>query len=194
MALQSIISRGGGGGTNTTAPRNYQQDLESILPGISGTLGQQLGNINNLISGTESPAITQNMNAYWGANSGLAPGSEFLRNRAVDLFGERSAQRQAQGGQDLLGLLGGVSAPLAGYRGQDVQRELGLGGLELGQGELGQRKYEFGKTFPESQRQFDITSGNQMNQFQQDLDLRKMLGVGNLNLSTLQSYLQYLSP
>lgn len=194
MALQSIISRGGGGVTNTTAPRNYQQDLESILPGISGTLGQQLGNINNLISGTESPAITQNMNAYWGANSGLAPGSEFLRNRAVDLFGERSAQRQAQGGQDLLGLLGGVSAPLSSYRGQDVQRELGLGGLALGQGELGQRQYEFGKTFPESQRQFDITSGNQMNQFQQDLDLRKMLGVGNLNLSTLQSYLQYLSP
>lgn len=188
--------------TNTSGSM-YANDLESILPGITATMGSQLGNVQNLIAGTESPAITQNMNAYWGANSGLAPGSEFLRNRAVDLYGTRSATRQAQGGQDLLNLLSGVSAPITAYRGQTIGAQTAQEGYRsaesINASRLAQQAHEFDLTFPESQREFDLGLANRQGEFRgtqqfnyADLAMRQMLGIGNLNLNTLQSYLQYL--
>lgn len=115
---------------------NLMSDLQNIVPGLKDLLGQGASVIGNRLSGTESPAISQNINAQWGAGAGLAPGSEFLRNRNVDLFGARSEARQSAGLNDLLGLLGGVAGPSAAYRGQDIERELGLGGLNLQFGQL----------------------------------------------------------
>lgn len=107
-------------------PKSLMSDLESTVPGLSELLGTGSGVIKNRLSGTESPAIAQNMNAMWGAGAGLAPGTEFLRNRGVDLFGQRAEARQSQGLQDLLGMLGGITQPLGQYRGQNIERELGL--------------------------------------------------------------------
>lgn len=114
---------------------NLMGDLENIVPGLKDLLGKGAGVIGNQLTGTESPAIAQNMNAMWGAGAGLAPGSEFLRNRGVDLFGQRSEARQQAGLQGLLGLLGGVAGPAAAFRGQDIERELGLGNLNFNIGE-----------------------------------------------------------
>lgn len=179
------------GGTQTPElPRNtLMQDLEGVLPGIGGVLQSGLGNTSDLLSGVESPAVTQTMNAYWGGGSGLAPGSEFLRNRAVDLYGMRSAGRKQQGMQDLLGLLGGISGPTAAYRGQDIQAALGQGNLDLGRSELSQRGSQFNQTLGENRRQFDLQHG--LNQA--DQALRSTLGIGNMNNQTLQSYLSFLS-
>ncbi len=110
---------------------NLLGDLENIVPGLSDLLGTGAGVIKNRLAGTENPAISQNLNAQWGAGAGLAPGSEFLRNRGADLFGARSEARQTAGLQDLLGLLGGVAGPSAAYRGQDIERELGTGSLSI---------------------------------------------------------------
>ncbi len=110
-------------------------DLENIVPGLKDLLGTGTGVIGNRLAGTESPAIAQNMNAMWGAGAGLAPGSEFLRNRGIDLFGERAEARQTAGLNDLLGLLGGVSGPLGQYRGQDIERELGFANIDQRQRE-----------------------------------------------------------
>lgn len=127
---------------------NLMGDLENIVPGLKDLLGKGAGVIGNQLTGTESPAIAQNMNAQWGAGAGLAPGSEFLRNRGVDLFGQRSEARQQAGLQGLLGLLGGVAGPSAAYRGQDIERELGLGSLGL-QFTESDRDYELRKALAE---------------------------------------------
>jgi hypothetical protein len=173
---------------------DYSQDLEKFLPGIGNTLGGDLNNINDLVRGVESPAITQNMNAVWGQNSGMGQGSDFLRNRAVDLYGQRGAQRQQAGHEDLLSLLSGASAGLSSYRGQDINRELGLGNIALGQQGLDQRQYEFGQTFPWEKEKYYDQANRESGKFQQDLDLRKLLGKGQLNQNSLNSYLNFLSP
>lgn len=97
-----------------TAPRKFATGI----PGFDELSQIASGNIRNLLAGTESPDITRNINATWGAGSGLAPGSEFLKNRAVDLYGRRSEARKSQGMKDLLSTLGTYSGTVVATPGQ----------------------------------------------------------------------------
>lgn len=131
----------GGGAGSTASPvttQNVMQQLNQLIPGLSPAIGGAMSNINNLISGTESPAVTRNMNAYFGAGTGLGSGSEYLNNRAIDLYGQRSNQRQQLGLQNLSSLLSGVTQPFSSVanlgvtqRGQDIEQLLGSRGLDI---------------------------------------------------------------
>lgn len=84
------------------------QTYNTGIPGFDVLSQAASQNVSDLLRGVESPAITQNMNAMWGAGAGV-PGSEFLRNRAVDLYGQRSQARKQQGLSDLLNMMQGYS-------------------------------------------------------------------------------------
>lgn len=82
--------------------------FDTGIPGFDILSNAASQNISDLLSGTESPAITQNMNAQWGVGAGV-PGTDFLKGRAIDLYGQRSQARKEQGLQDLLNTLQGYS-------------------------------------------------------------------------------------
>ena len=88
---------------------NPNQQFNTGIPNFDNLSQTASGNVGNLLAGTESPDITRNIMAQWGGGAGLAPGSEFARNRSADLYGERSAARKEQGLKDLLGMLQGYS-------------------------------------------------------------------------------------
>lgn len=93
------------------------------IPGFDELSGIASGNVRNLLEGTEDPSITRNLNAAFGAGSGLAPGSEFLNNRAIDLYGQRGAARKQQGFNDLLSMLGTYSGTVTATPGQVLGNE-----------------------------------------------------------------------
>jgi len=107
--------------TQTTLPGLPDASARKFATGIPGfdeLSGMASGNVKNLLAGTEDPGITRNMNAEWGAASGMAPGSEYLNNRAIDLYGQRGAARKQQGFQDLLAMLQGYSGTVVASPGQ----------------------------------------------------------------------------
>ena len=186
--------------SSTTAPANRK--FETGIPGFDMLSQSASSNISDLLKGVESPAITQNMNAQWGVGAGV-PGTDFLRGRATDLYGQRAAGRQQQGLGNLLSMLQGYSGTAVArpgdimgqetaYRGQDTQANIAANQLaqqasQFGQG-LNWDKEQFGQTFPESQRQFDTSTylQNELGQGQ--------LGLGRDRLAQdyLNSYLSFL--
>lgn len=83
--------------------------LASLMGGLSPALETATANTANNLAGNLSPSLTRTANALYGANSGLGPGSEFLRNRGFDLYRKASTGLQQQGMQDIMGLLSGIS-------------------------------------------------------------------------------------
>jgi len=108
--------------------------FDTGIPGFDMLSQSASSNISDLLKGTESPGITQNMNAQWGVEAGV-PGTDFLRGRATDLYGQRAAGRQQQGLGNLLSMLQGYSGTAVArpgdimgqqtsYRGQDTQKAI----------------------------------------------------------------------
>lgn len=126
--------------TGSAASRRFATGI----PGEEELYQAASGNTRDLLMGEESPDITRNINAAWGAGSGLAPGSEFLQNRAVDLYGERAQSRKAQGMKDLLSMMGTFSGTVTATPGQVLGDESAQRSFTLDQ-----------QRFAEQQRQFN---------------------------------------
>ncbi len=116
---------GAGAPTLPGLPDAGNRTFATGIPGFDELSQTASGNVQNLLSGTEDPSITRNLNASFGASSGLAPGSEFLNNRAIDLYGQRGEARKQQGFQDLLAMLGGYSGTVTATPGQVLGDEAG---------------------------------------------------------------------
>lgn len=130
----SIPGLGVYSGTPATNPTpgtsNIRDILNSAIPGFSKLLGSASGNIDDLLSGDASPSVARRANAYFGASSGM-PGSEFVRNRGFDLYGQQGDARKQQGLHDLLSLLSGAAGnlfPTVGEQqsGNQFQQDLGF--------------------------------------------------------------------
>lgn len=101
-------------------------EMETMLPGVGAASNSAMQWVQNLLKGGPSMSDTRNENAYWGANSGLAPGSEFLTGRGADLYRKKSDQYKQTGITDLLSMLQGVSGPYNTMRGQNITQQLGM--------------------------------------------------------------------
>jgi hypothetical protein len=138
-----------------TAGREYPMfNLPGKTPGIGGSVSAMgvpgfnrlsstaTGNIQNLLSGVPSAAPTQRANAYFGASSGM-PGSDFVRNRGFDLYGEKSEDYKQRGLQDFLSLLQGYSGTVMPTAGQQLETQ------------------QFNANLGNRQREFDVNQANQ---------------------------------
>lgn len=141
--------------TPVTPPANAGGDfINSLLPGISGLTNSAMGNIQNLLSGLPSVSATRQENAYFGAGSGM-PGSDFVRNRGYDLYGQKSAANRETGLQDLLQTIGAYSQPTLQAQGQANQVN------------------QFGQNLAQQGSQFNQSLANNQNQFSQDQSLQQ---------------------
>lgn len=119
------------GASNSVSP--VMQQMQALLSGLSGPLNTTIGNANSDLQGNLSPSLVRSANAMFGAGSGIAPGSEFLRNRGFDLYSRGSNALKQQGQQSILGLLSGISGaynPLANIQSQESQLGQQLGSQE----------------------------------------------------------------
>jgi hypothetical protein len=149
------------------APTQQPQTMQQLLPQLNSMLNTASGNINNLLSGVPSPAVTRSANASFGAATGMPAttgGGSFIGNRAYDLYGQQAMQNQQTGLSDLLNLIGGTSGTVATTPGQQLQNQ-----------------------------QFNTSAGNQSDQFQQSLALQQFnamlnaLGLGQNIVSSDQT-------
>lgn len=143
------------------------------IPGEENLYQKASENVGNLLSGTESPDITRNINAAWGAGSGLAPGSEFLRNRAVDLYGQRSEARKAQGMKDLLAMMGTFSGTVTATPGQILGDEAAQRGFSLDQQQLAEQQRQFDAQLAQRQAEEDARLALENRRFNLQYDLSK---------------------
>lgn len=124
--------------------------------GFGGLINSAQQDVGSLLNGLPSPSTTRTANAYFGAGTGLGTGSDFLRNRGYDLYGQQSQQRQQTGLQDLNSLMSGVSSPELTNQGQQLQNT------------------QFNANLGQNQSQFD-----QNLQLQQFLAQLQAMGLGN---------------
>lgn len=122
--------------------------INSAIPGLSGLTQSATNIIRNGLEGLPSPDETRLSNAYFGAGSGLDPTSDFLRNRGYDLYKTKANQRQRQGIQDLLALVGGYSGTVTPTPGQEI-------GAQQASADRAQRAGEFNATFGFEREQYN---------------------------------------
>ena len=147
--------------TANTPGGNFDTFLNQVLPGASNLTQSGTDVIQNMLNGLPSVSNARTANAYFGANSGMGAGSEFLQNRGYDLYNQQANQQTQSGITNLLGMLQGYSSPALQYQGQQLQNA-----------------------------QSGAAQGQQANEFNQNLDLeqaRLMLqGLGTIGqLNTL---------
>lgn len=175
-AVSSILN------PRTTLPgmTGNNRKFDTGIPGFDILSNAASANVQDLLAGTESPAITQNINAQWGVGAGV-PGSEFLKNRAIDLYGQRSEARKQQGLQNLLGMLQGYSGTVTARPGEILSAESQGANRALEQSLAEANRGE-------SARQFDISTA--LNAALQ----RAQLGLQSANVANnfLNSYLSFL--
>jgi len=99
--------------------------------GFGGLIKTGQNNIQNLLSGLPSVDQTRTANAYFSANSGLGQGSDFLRNRGYDLYGQKAEANRQAGLSDLNSLIGSTTSPILANQGQQFQNQ--QAGAQLGQ-------------------------------------------------------------
>jgi hypothetical protein len=116
-------------GMPITTPGTTVGQLSQVIPGLPGLTQSATDVIGNMLKGQPSPSATQTANAYFGVGAGV-PGSEFIRNRGFDIYGQQAQQRQQQGLQDLSGFLGTYS-PMVATPGEIMSNQLGY--AQLGQ-------------------------------------------------------------
>lgn len=142
-----------------------QYAINQAIPGLSGLTQSATGIIDSALRGLPSPSESRLQNAYFGAGSGLDPGSDFLRNRGFDLYKRDANARQQQGFNNLLGLVQGYSgtvAPTPGQELQDRQQSAQLAqsesqfgrNLDLQNAQLGQQANQFNQNFGFEQEQW----------------------------------------
>jgi hypothetical protein len=93
--------------------------LANAVPGLDKLNSSAAGNVGQQLGGLPSASPVQRANAYFGVNSGM-PGSDFVRNRGFDLYGEKADAYKARGFDDFLALLKGVSGTVAPTTGEQT--------------------------------------------------------------------------
>jgi hypothetical protein len=125
-------------------PMQFSQQTKQILgnaiPGLDNLSSGASGVVNNLLGGMPSPSTARKANAYFGTASGM-PGSDFVRNRGFDLYGQQADQYRQRGFDDFLNLLKGASGTIAPTPGEQAQNQ------------------QFGQTF--AQHQLENNQANQ---------------------------------
>lgn len=97
--------------------------LAKALPGLDKATGAATANTTQLLTGLPSASPVQRSNAYFGAASGM-PGSDFVRNRGFDLYGEKAESYKKRGFDDFLALLKGASGTITPTTGELTQSAL----------------------------------------------------------------------
>lgn len=177
MASAKIFQIGGqptGGNADTTAL------LNNAIPGFSELTKSASANVGNLLNGMPSADATRTANAYFGVGSGM-PGSEFIRNRGYDLYGQQGEQRRQQGLGDFLSLLGGFSGNVVPNAPQTLQNQ------QFGQ-QLNQTASLEGSRLGEQRREFDLNTLLSLMQGQR----QGAATAGQLQLGGLDSILSLL--
>ena len=124
--------------------------LDGIIPNASSLTSSASSIIDNALTGTPSPSLSQRDAAYFGARSGM-PGSELADRFGFDIYNQRGDAKQQQGFQDLLALLGTGSQ----IQNQGYQQWLGGQNLNLNAAQLAQQGSSEAARLAEEQRQFD---------------------------------------
>ncbi len=115
------------------------------VPGFNRLSTTATGNIQNMLSGMPSAGPTKRANAYFGAGSGM-PGSDFVRNRGYDLYGEKADKYQQEGLDNFLKLLSGYSGTVMPTAGQQIETQ------------------QFNANLANRGREFDINEAGQQQQ------------------------------
>lgn len=124
--LDQLLNRGQQNASTNVGPlQSTQSILSRFLPDVGNLTTNASGVINNLLQGQPSPSLARRSNAYFGAQSGM-PNSDFVRNRGFDLYNQQGDQRQQQGIQDFLSLLGGYTG-LTGQQNESNRFSQNLG-------------------------------------------------------------------
>lgn len=174
---------------------DYLSNLTSVFPNLEQLQGQASANTLSRLRGQLSPetinAIQDNA-ARFGLSTGM-PGSQLAGSYGRKLLGQTAQGLQSQGLQDYLNTLQTYSGTLAPTPGELLGAETSRYGTDVGAAtsryatdigartaaaQLALQAYQFGKTFPETQRQ----ANNQLG-----------LSYANLGQNYLNSYLKFLS-
>lgn len=127
--------------------------VNKAIPGYGALSGGASGIVGNLISGMPSASTSQRSNAYFGAGSGMG-GSDFVRNRGFDLYGQQAEASKQRGFDDFFKLLSGYSGTVMPTTGQQqsgsefdrnlqFQRENAQSQVDLAQQELDLKRQQF---------------------------------------------------
>lgn len=169
--------------TPSFSPAQFQTNFSSIYPNAAATGSEVSGNTLSRLRGELSPetlSAIQDKAARFGMSAGI-PGSGVSGSYGRKLLGQTIEGLQSQGLQDYLNTLKTYSGTLMPTTGEQLGAETSRYGTDVGAatsryGEdvaartaanaLGQQAYQFGLTFPESQRQFDVnTEQNYLNNY-----------------------------
>jgi len=111
--------------TPPTDPMQTTNQMDQIvnhaIPGYSGLTKSASSIVGNLMGGLPSAGPTQRANAYFGVSSGM-PGSDFIRNRGFDLYGQQAEGYKQRGFDDFLKLLSGTIGTVTPNAGQQQQQ------------------------------------------------------------------------
>ncbi len=104
-----------------TPPTTGAVDTRGV-PGFQGMSQTATGNIGALLNGMPSASPARRASAYFGASSGM-PGSDFVRNRGFDLYGEQAEGYKQRGLDNFLKLLQGYSGTVMPTAGQQLETQ-----------------------------------------------------------------------
>lgn len=212
--MPTIAGYLGGAPTSTASsvndPKKYNANFAALYPNLSATQNQVSGNILSQLRGELSPetlSAIQDSAARFGISSGMplgGGGNTITGNLGRKLVGQSVEGLQSQGLQNYLAALQGYSGTLMPTTGETIGADTSRYGIDVGAAtsrygtdvnagtaaaQLAEQARQFGYTFPESQRQFDISTSVQNQQANNQLGL----GYANLANNYLNSYLQFLS-
>lgn len=165
---------------NSQATNSTPGIVSQVLPGAAGLTSSAATNTQNLLSGLPSTSAARKANAVFGANSGMAPGSDFLKTRLYDTYGKEVDARNQLGLQNFLALISGLSGPELASRGQENQK------TQFGQS-LAQQQQQFADNLKQRQEEFNKSNdlalaqfGFNRSRYYQDKANPKSLSIGNI--------------
>jgi len=132
--------------------------VSSALPNVANLTALASNNTSKLLNGMPSTSAARKANAVFGVGSGLAPGSDFLKTRLYDTYGQQVDERNQRGLQDFLALLSGTSGAALAERGQNNQAS------QFGQS-LAQQRQQFADSLKQRQEEFNKSNDLALQQF-----------------------------
>lgn len=173
-------------GSTTANQPNAYAGMASIYPNLGQTGAQASQNILANLKGELSPETIntiQDEAARFGVTSGM-PLSTLAGSRGLSRLGLATQGVQEQGLQDFLNTLKGYAGTVTPTPGELISQQLGQGDLAQRAAQLAEQASQFGRSFPEQQREFDISQGLRNQQY--------YAGLGPSYLGAMGSYLNYL--